>query len=105
MNLNYDIIFFYVPLVNYYLTGAYVFRTCSHDIFYFFVNNQTKRARSMTFADISMYFHLPLAEASRNLQISSTALKNVCRRYNLNRWPYRKVSAQKKAYHFLSRST
>eukprot|EP00961_Rhodomonas_salina_P239919 3241196-Rhodomonas_salina.1 len=36
-------------------------------------------------------FHLPLDEAAEAIGICSTALKNVCRKLGVSRWPYRRV--------------
>ncbi|EKX36739.1 hypothetical protein GUITHDRAFT_155138 [Guillardia theta CCMP2712] len=37
-----------------------------------------------------MYIHLPQAEAAHKLGISLSALKSVCRRVGLSRWPYKR---------------
>ena len=41
--------------------------------------------------DLVAVFHLPVAEASKRLGLGTTALKRVCRQYNVKRWPYRKI--------------
>jgi hypothetical protein len=40
--------------------------------------------------EIAKYFHLPLSEASIQLGIGRTLLKQSCRYYNIGRWPYKK---------------
>lgn len=58
---------------------------------------QRERAEALTLEEISTLFHLPIAQASINLQLCTTALKKACRRHGIKRWPYRKVkSADKK---------
>mmetsp|Transcript_42272 Transcript_42272/g.133172 ORF Transcript_42272/g.133172 Transcript_42272/m.133172 type:complete len:157 (-) Transcript_42272:394-864(-) len=39
---------------------------------------------------LNMYIHLPQAEAAHKLGISLSALKSVCRRVGLSRWPYKR---------------
>ncbi len=36
-------------------------------------------------------FHLPSSCAAKELGISSTMLKKLCRHHSIGRWPYRKV--------------
>ena len=42
------------------------------------------------------YFHLPMSLATQKLQIGSTALKKICRKYGIKRWPYRRIRACQK---------
>ena len=42
------------------------------------------------------YFHLPMNVATQELQIGSTALKKICRKYGISRWPYRRIKAIEK---------
>jgi hypothetical protein len=51
-------------------------------------DSEHKSTLAFTHLKISLYFHLPLVRAARALQISGTALKQVCRRLNIRRWPY-----------------
>ena len=51
-------------------------------------DSEHKSTLAFTYHKISMYFHLPLVRAARALQISGTALKQVCRRLGIRRWPY-----------------
>lgn len=39
-------------------------------------------------------FHLPLAQASTQLGLSPTAIKGVCRRMGIKKWPFRMVTAK-----------
>lgn len=41
---------------------------------------------------VAQFFHLPIHEAARHLNICVTSLKKVCRRLGYNRWPYVKPS-------------
>jgi hypothetical protein len=51
-------------------------------------DDEHKCTLAFTYDKISMYFHLPLMRAAPALQISGTALKQVCRRLGIRRWPY-----------------
>ncbi|KAK1263659.1 Protein RKD3 [Acorus gramineus] len=46
----------------------------------------------MRLKDLVGYFHLPITSAAKELQVCSTALKKVCRRNGVKRWPHRKVT-------------
>lgn len=46
--------------------------------------------------NIAKYFRLPISTAARKLQVGETWLKQKCRQYNINRWPYRKVRSIEK---------
>ena len=37
------------------------------------------------------YYHLPLREATKQLGVSATSLKKVCRMLGVKRWPHRKL--------------
>ncbi|PKA55621.1 Protein RKD5 [Apostasia shenzhenica] len=52
---------------------------------------QRERTGKLHIEDLANYFHLPIAEAARELRICSTALKKICRRHGMARWPHRKV--------------
>ena len=45
---------------------------------------------------ISNFFHLPMSAATKQLRIGSTALKKICRRHGIPRWPYRRLKAIEK---------
>jgi len=47
--------------------------------------------------DFQPYFHLPLAQAAKELGVCGTQLKNLCRKINLVNWPYRKIQSLQKA--------
>lgn len=42
---------------------------------------------------ISSYFHMPLLHAAEKLGIGETALKEMCRKVGIPRWPYRKLKS------------
>lgn len=46
----------------------------------------------MKLKDFSVYFHLPIHEAARKMNVCPTVIKKKCREGGLSRWPYRKVS-------------
>ncbi|KAJ1691333.1 hypothetical protein LUZ63_015488 [Rhynchospora breviuscula] len=54
---------------------------------------QRQRTANMRLPELANYLHLPIAEASRRLGLCSTALKHVCRRNGLGRWPSRQIQA------------
>ncbi|CAA6662909.1 unnamed protein product [Spirodela intermedia] len=60
------------------------------------IAGQRQRTGLLTFRDIAQYFHLPIIEAAQKLQICTTALKKVCRKFHLNRWPHRRVLSSAK---------
>lgn len=35
-------------------------------------------------------YHLPMKEACKALGVSESSLRNICRKYNIDRWPFRK---------------
>ena len=41
---------------------------------------------------ITQYFQLPMRVATKKLNMGATALKKICRRHGITRWPYRRVS-------------
>ena len=48
-------------------------------------------AKDLTISDLRPFFHLPITEAARKLNICGTLLKKICRKCNINRWPYRQI--------------
>lgn len=52
---------------------------------------QRQRTANMGLSELAEYLHLPMAEAARRLRLCSTALKHVCRRIGMSRWPSRQV--------------
>ncbi|XP_078178573.1 uncharacterized protein LOC144572771 [Carex rostrata] len=54
---------------------------------------QRQRTANMGLPELAHYLHLPIAEAAKQLGVCSTALKHVCRRNGLQRWPSRQIQA------------
>jgi hypothetical protein len=55
-----------------------------------------------TFEDIQQHFDHPISRAAKNLAVSETYLKKLCRHFNIYRWPYRKLtSLQKRIDHLV----
>lgn len=54
---------------------------------------QRERTGKLTLGDFVQYFHLPIDHAAKKLHICPTVVKKVCRKYGLNRWPYRKIKS------------
>ena len=48
-------------------------------------------ARAITIEDLRKYFHLPIAEVARHFGTCTTALKKICRKLNITKWPYRQI--------------
>jgi len=48
-------------------------------------------ARSITLEDLRKFFHLPIAEVARHFGTCTTALKKICRKLNITKWPYRQI--------------
>eukprot|EP01080_Neovahlkampfia_damariscottae_P009867 gene9867-2189_t len=51
-----------------------------------------------TLDEIQNLYHLPLNEAAVQLGICKTLLKQCCRKYSINRWPYRKFKAESRRF-------
>lgn len=43
--------------------------------------------------DLTKYFDLPIAEASKKLKVGLTVLKRKCREFGIPRWPHRKIKS------------
>jgi len=52
--------------------------------------------QSLSFADVSRHFHLPLTQAAELLNVCVTLVKRVCRENGVSRWPYRKLQSRRK---------
>ncbi|KAF0888794.1 hypothetical protein E2562_017793 [Oryza meyeriana var. granulata] len=52
---------------------------------------QRERTKKLQLDDIAPYFDLPIAKAASKLDVCATALKAICRKHGVLRWPYRKV--------------
>lgn len=51
-------------------------------------------AADFELAELQQYYHLPLREAARRLGSCEAVIKRVCRRKQIQRWPYRQVSSK-----------
>jgi hypothetical protein len=47
--------------------------------------------QTLTLEHLRKYFHLPIAEVAKKLKTCTTALKKICRRLNITKWPYRQI--------------
>ncbi|XP_029128279.1 protein RKD3-like [Cajanus cajan] len=54
---------------------------------------QRERVAKMTLGDLSDYFHIPIKETAKLLEVSTSVVKKVCRKAELYRWPQRKVKS------------
>ncbi|KAL5557402.1 hypothetical protein UlMin_039638 [Ulmus minor] len=60
------------------------------------VDKKKKRATRrdisrITLSDVTMYFDVPIKQASMHLKVGLTALKRRCREFGIRRWPHRKI--------------
>jgi hypothetical protein len=49
---------------------------------------------TITFEQLTKYFHLPINDVAKELGICATMLKKICRKNGIPRWPHRKVRSQ-----------
>uniref|UniRef100_K3WKF4 RWP-RK domain-containing protein n=1 Tax=Globisporangium ultimum (strain ATCC 200006 / CBS 805.95 / DAOM BR144) TaxID=431595 RepID=K3WKF4_GLOUD len=56
--------------------------------------DQQRMAADFELAELQQYYHLPLREAARRLGSCEAVIKRVCRRKQIQRWPYRQVSSK-----------
>ncbi|XP_061358942.1 uncharacterized protein LOC133303094 [Gastrolobium bilobum] len=68
------------------------------------ISAQRERAAKMQLSDLSDYFHLPIDEAARKVNLSATVVKKICRKAGLARWPHRKVKSVWKQITILRRT-
>ncbi|KAE9013267.1 hypothetical protein PR003_g23064 [Phytophthora rubi] len=54
----------------------------------------TSTSADFELSELQKYYHLPLREAARRLGSCEAVVKRVCRRKQIQRWPYRQVSSK-----------
>ena len=54
-------------------------------------DNGQPLSKSVKMEDLRKYFHLPIVEVARQLGACTTALKKICRKNNISKWPYRQI--------------
>ncbi|KAJ6382639.1 hypothetical protein OIU77_031137 [Salix suchowensis] len=54
---------------------------------------QRERAGKLTLNDFREYFHLPIEDAARKLELCPTVVKKICRKHGMTRWPHRKIKS------------
>ncbi|KAF7830431.1 RKD-RWP domain containing protein [Senna tora] len=54
---------------------------------------QRERAGKMKLSDFSDYFHLPIEDAAKEVNLCPTVVKKICRKEGLARWPHRKIKS------------
>ncbi|KAL5728656.1 hypothetical protein ACHQM5_001718 [Ranunculus cassubicifolius] len=62
---------------------------------------QRARTGKLKLCDLVEYFHLPIEAAAKRLAICPTAIKKICRRNGLRRWPHRKIKSIERKLHKL----
>lgn len=74
-------------------------RNFSHIFFLILINNFSLLAINhqiiLSKQDIIKHFDKPLKEAAKELELSESVLKKYCRKFDIHRWPYRKVKSLK----------
>ncbi|XP_011081629.1 uncharacterized protein LOC105164634 isoform X1 [Sesamum indicum] len=58
-----------------------------------YIASQRERTGKMKLRDLAGYFHLPISKASKKMNICPSAIKSICRKEGLLRWPYRKIKS------------
>lgn len=54
-------------------------------------------ATTLTLEELRKYFHLPIVEVARQLGTCTTALKKICRKHKILKWPYRQIRSLTKS--------
>jgi len=60
-----------------------------------------KQRKALTLDCLKCYFGRTLEEAAKELGVCSTVIKNVCRKYGIRRWPYRKIQSINRLIEYL----
>ncbi|XP_073053934.1 uncharacterized protein [Primulina eburnea] len=60
-----------------------------------YIAAQRERAGKLKLRDLAEYFHLPISAASKEMNICASAIKKICRKEGLSRWPHRKIKSIK----------
>ncbi|XP_057799781.1 uncharacterized protein LOC131015414 [Salvia miltiorrhiza] len=60
-----------------------------------YIASQRERAGKMRLRDLAKYFHLPINAAAKEMKLCPSAIKSVCRKEGLKRWPHRKIKSIK----------
>lgn len=48
-------------------------------------------SKTVKLEDLRQYFHLPIVEVAKQLGTCTTALKKICRKNKIKKWPYRQI--------------
>ena len=51
------------------------------------------KAHLLTTSDLAKYYHLPINEAAKEMDICTSVLKKICRKQGIKRWPHRKFKS------------
>ena len=57
--------------------------------------NKQPHTKTIKVEDLRKFFHLPILQVAKNLNICTTLLKRICRYNNIKKWPYRQVTLKK----------
>jgi len=50
-------------------------------------------SKNISFDELSKFFHLPINQVAKELNVCATILKKICRRNGIPRWPHRKIKS------------
>ncbi|KAE8650549.1 hypothetical protein Csa_011321 [Cucumis sativus] len=56
-------------------------------------NKRRKRSFVLGLEEIKKYYHIPISEAAKEMNVGLTVLKRRCRQLNIMRWPHRKLKS------------
>eukprot|EP01038_Epipyxis_sp_PR26KG_P003958 gene3958-5677_t len=54
-------------------------------------------SKTIKLDDLRRYFHLPIVEVAKQLGTCTTALKKLCRKNDIHKWPYRQIKSLSKS--------
>jgi len=69
------------------------FRCCPNAAMFSDFSVEKLSGPQITIEELSQHFHLPLKDASKQLGLSTTAIKKLCRDHGIKRWPQRKIKS------------
>lgn len=62
-------------------------------------------SKTIKIDDLRQFFHLPINEVAQQLGTCATALKKICRRNKINKWPFRQIRSISKSIQSLEYAT
>jgi hypothetical protein len=59
--------------------------------------NHPNNPKPITIEELRKFFHLPIAEVAKHFGTCTTALKKLCRKLHIHKWPYRQILSLSKS--------